>query len=498
MCSCFWRWRRSSEDRWRAALLLAGAAGAFHVLVGGWTAVAIGLAWLLAGKERPAAAVARCRRPSAGFVLVAAGPDAGDRAELGRAEKTIAREAARIYVFERLSHHLVFHRFPAVGTSCGFSCCWSAGLSLAWLLRDGAGAAAVAAGRRGAVVIGLVGVADRPGAGRCGPICRADTATEYRAARRRRCLRYYWFRMSDSLVPVGVALAIVVGLSQLADCRGRLLASWLLMAAILLAAANLADVCYWRSQQRLPAAILQPRPTADSWPRWWRLARRAEATAEVDRRRSGLATGRPSATGSTRTRRPMRDFLTPREQQTFKWYAGRAEVANWKDVPQDARGLVEWKQALDEIYPRDRAHRRHDLAAFSDDELIALARKYGAQYIVIDRTRAQPADRPAASLSAVREDNPSFEVYRVPELRRRVAMNAWEQFDAAGTGRRVWRPRWPAACPAARRSGRWRTAWPMAGITARCPTTPAGQPCCWRCIARRRAGRFPRFCGRRR
>ena len=41
------------RNRWRTALLLAGAAGAFHVLVGGWTAVAIGLAWLFGGRERP-------------------------------------------------------------------------------------------------------------------------------------------------------------------------------------------------------------------------------------------------------------------------------------------------------------------------------------------------------------------------------------------------------------------------------------------------------------
>src|SRR2546423_1926402 len=45
-----------AKNQWRATLLLAGAAGAFHVLVGGWTAVAIGLAWLISGKERPAIA----------------------------------------------------------------------------------------------------------------------------------------------------------------------------------------------------------------------------------------------------------------------------------------------------------------------------------------------------------------------------------------------------------------------------------------------------------
>ena len=37
------------RDRWQRAWLLLGAAAAFHVLVGGWAAVAVGIAWLLLG-----------------------------------------------------------------------------------------------------------------------------------------------------------------------------------------------------------------------------------------------------------------------------------------------------------------------------------------------------------------------------------------------------------------------------------------------------------------
>ena len=36
-------------------------------------------------------------------------------------------------------------------------------------------------------------------------------------------------------------------------------------------------------------------------------------------------------------------FITPDQQQTFKWYAQRAEVVNWKDVPQDAQAMVDWR-----------------------------------------------------------------------------------------------------------------------------------------------------------
>ena len=47
---------------------------------------------------------------------------------------------------------------------------------------------------------------------------------------------------------------------------------------------------------------------------------------------------------------PEAVFLTPRLAQTFRWYAGRAEVANRKDIPQDAAGLVEWWRRVTRIY----------------------------------------------------------------------------------------------------------------------------------------------------
>ena len=45
------------RNRWNRALLLFGAAAAFHVLVGGWAAVAAGMAWLWLIKPRPAGRV---------------------------------------------------------------------------------------------------------------------------------------------------------------------------------------------------------------------------------------------------------------------------------------------------------------------------------------------------------------------------------------------------------------------------------------------------------
>ncbi len=55
------------RNRWNRALLLFGAASAFHVLVGGWMAVAAGIAWLWLKSPRERAGVSpghtsnRCR-----------------------------------------------------------------------------------------------------------------------------------------------------------------------------------------------------------------------------------------------------------------------------------------------------------------------------------------------------------------------------------------------------------------------------------------------------
>lgn len=398
------------RNQWRAALLLAGAAGAFHVLVGGWTAVAIGLAYLALQDDRDWPPLALILPAAAGGLILALPGLIPAIALNWGVEKEFGREAARIYVFDRLAHHLVYHRFAADHIA-RFQLLLVAWIALAWLLRGARNLRRLQYVVAGAVVIGLLGVAIDQIAVITGNLEQVNTAdSELSVAGR---LRYYFFRMSDSLVPVGVALAMVVGLHKLQASR-PVLASWLTAAAILLAAANIADVYYWRQQQRLPGAVLQPRPTADSWPRWWLQKPHPQvpnsATAEAWHRDwraacDWIANNTPADA----------KFLTPREQQTFKWYAGRPEVANWKDIPQDARGLIAWKQTLDELYPRSREHHRHDLAAFSDAELQRLARKHGADYIVIDRTRANRQIRLPKVYPPIREENPSFEVYRVPE-----------------------------------------------------------------------------------
>jgi hypothetical protein len=81
-------------------------------------------------------------------------------------------------------------------------------------------------------------------------------------------------------------------------------------------------------------------------------------------------------------------FLTPRLNLSFKWRAGRPEVVNRKDVPQDARSIIEWHRRIKEIYyatiegeeqPLD------SLGVLGTERVRELAEKYGADFVLMDR-----------------------------------------------------------------------------------------------------------------
>ena len=398
------------RNRWRTALLLAGAAGAFHVLVGGWTVVAIGLAWLAAGSARPKL-VSLLLAALGGLALSLPGLIPAILLNRGVPEEA-SRLAARIYVFDRLAHHLVFHQF-SIACQARYAVLLAAWLPLAWSLRKEAGPWRLQLVAAGALIICLTGVVIDQALVLM-TSARGWSIEEYQQ-HAAPLLRYYWFRMSDSLVPVGAALGAIWWLARLQKVRPAS-GSWFLIGAILAAGVNVADVAYWRAQRPIPGALVQPRPTADSGPQWWLTADAADPARAGGPPIAEWAQDWKAACRWIEASTP-RDakFITPRHQQTFKWYAERAEVANWKDVPQDAVSLLEWRSRLHALYPRERLHHALDLAAHSDKDLLALARQYQADYIVIDRTRSR---RPVALprvYPLLREENPSFDVYRVPE-----------------------------------------------------------------------------------
>ncbi len=95
-------------------------------------------------------------------------------------------------------------------------------------------------------------------------------------------------------------------------------------------------------------------------------------------------------------------FLTLRMNVGFKWYAQRAEYVTWKDCPQDAAGILEWKDRLDLIVEWRTAYADD---GFTQEEFAALAKKTDIEYALAWNTEPwhiEPVYR-----------NRAFSVYRL-------------------------------------------------------------------------------------
>ena len=190
--------------RWNRTWLLFGGAGAFHVLVGGWSVVAAGVAWMLSGPARPSI---RSMGPSLAGGLLLALPGLIPSLSLTRGvDPVIVQEANRIYVFERLAHHLVPSRFAAMDV-IRFLLLTGIWIAISWIRPVDEGQRRLRSFVVGTLLLTLVGVA----------IAWSTAGNPALAAS---LLRFYWFRMSDFAVPAAVALA-GPGLLAWQLCRSR-------------------------------------------------------------------------------------------------------------------------------------------------------------------------------------------------------------------------------------------------------------------------------------
>jgi hypothetical protein len=109
-------------------------------------------------------------------------------------------------------------------------------------------------------------------------------------------------------------------------------------------------------------------------------------------------------------------FLTPRHQQTFKWYAGRAEVVNWKDVPQDAASLHEWDRRFQEIFPKwiGDVPLGQVRVTIQYSRLREYREAYGVRFMIVDR-RVTGQNLPLVQLYPTEsEPNDTYAVYELP------------------------------------------------------------------------------------
>ena len=381
---------RLVHNRWNWALVMFGAASAFHVLVGGWAAVATGVAWLMKPRSADSPPL-RSLWPGilGGLLLALPGLIPSLTLDWSVNPSTLAL-ARQIYVFERLPHHLVLSGMRPEFI-VRLALLWVLWLLLPWAWPGDQTVRRLRAFVTGAVVISLCGAAIHA----LMPVDRALAAG---------LLRYYWFRLTDVALPLGVALegvAIVVGLragSSTSEAGGhptsvsrwRTIAAplgnrraWLALA-IVVAAFHIGDRMIDRIAPQPPRSHQIPDYQA------WRAA--CQWVAD-----SGQVP-------------PGAQFLTPRLAQSFKWYAGHSDVANWKDVPQNAENMIQWRDRIQDIYAtgeRPASRRWHDpLAEQGAECLQRLGAKYAADYVITRHTD------PMLDLPVV-YDNRTYVIYRL-------------------------------------------------------------------------------------
>ncbi len=355
--SLHWRWNRM----W----ILLGAATALHPVVGGWSALVCGGLWFW--DNRGGIALRSVLPGLAGFALLAACGVVPALALTWNEPPEIVAEASRIYVFERLPHHLALLALPAgeVAWRLARHAALLAALwlltSVLWLLTSVAtGGPPVAkfavdlpTARKlvhfawGAALLAAVGFL-------------IELAFWNQPLVAARLLRYYWFRLTDFAAPMAVALCLTT-LIAAGMSRRRPWAVWLLTASLVFTGWHIAAVARQRA--------LNPEPPAD--------AKVRDFAAWVD-----------ACEWVSEHTPPEAVFLTPRLTHSFKWRARRSEVVNRKDVPQDARSIVEWHRRIADIYYTEISGEEHALDSIGilgSERVRELAAKYGADYVLMDR-----------------------------------------------------------------------------------------------------------------
>lgn len=380
-----------AERQWKFAWPYLGAATAFHVLAGGWGFIAATLAWLaMRWTEIDMFRSRRLWRQNstlqlqsqllpfcAGAVIGLFGllpPLLADQA----ADPATSAAAHIIYVNHRISHHLMFGAFPVwhvarfalIVVFCYLLSCWLKSrhysmfrrmlplyfFCVASLLFSFGG-------------LLLSGIAEQ---------------NEHLATWSAGLLRFYWFRLSDFSIPAVTAMSVCLIISRWLSNDRRIFTrvscyafiGCIVSATGLLVFEKFAEPRPRADVQSLPSYDGERQRTMDTYHNWIKACNWIAANTD-----------------------PSANFITPHEQQTFKWYAGRSEVVCWKDIPQDAESIVLWRQRLDILYDVQRNF-PDGLMSYSDEQLNEIATRYGATHLLIPQ-RAVDLDSEATTLKQV-------------------------------------------------------------------------------------------------
>ncbi len=537
----FWGLAYFVEGKFNRAWVLYGLASAFHVLVGGWVVIASLFAWGVEHILRRLFALKLCRVNTVAdrirlcacdFLRILPGLAIGGVTSLlgvipalrldSGVTASILRESRQIYVFKRLSHHLVASSLPwTFLTRFGL-------LVLGFVLVAVLTAILIRRARReelplapfesddtfltsdrfarvnsfvvGALVVASIGLALDYGAKY---LASSGRISDYRDVAG--LLRYYWYRLSDWVVPFGFVMTsarLITSLVYVAfnayhssDERQRLFKHipvlfsvqlflgvgfyWffhfiLYRHSMALANANIVDgsipipkpteavafiaaldafglsilcacaigtLCRKLSLKRDRVVMefnarvgLEGRFTISNallvgiglWLLFAVLAAPGQRLLYyVDLRSSKVVPRseppKESIAGAWRetcrwvAANTPKDavFLVPRGCDSFKWLAGRAEAGSWKEIPQDAKSIVEWNRKMELFYANPGAK-----------EDSPMRWNQALNVVFINKGRAQILEESASAGYdyAILEAAP-YTVFAVPEAARR-----WKEF----------------------------------------------------------------------
>ena len=339
--------------------------------MGGWALVALVIAWAL--RPTSLAGVGTMLLIATGLAAAAAGIVPALSLTAGVDPATRAA-AAKIYVVERLHHHLLLRTFAEAFVArhlLAVLCWWLVSRSLT----PTPARARLTAFTLGALTISLAGVA----ISLCEPLAPAAVLE---------LLRFYWFRLADVVVPLALAGATAGLLEDGAACRHALGTHPTLARA---AAAGL--------------LLLDVAAQSGHWPRPSGTHVTARADGKVD------AHAWADICAWVRANTPADAcFLTPRGSASFTWRTDRREVVSWKNSPQDARSLVEWRRRITDCFsPGGKiSDMERSTAALGPDRIRVVADRYAADHMVVPLDSPRLAEMPGERLHA----NGVYAVYR--------------------------------------------------------------------------------------
>ena len=372
------------QRRWNRVWVLLGAASAFHVLSGGWSVVAAIVAWVLTERNRDDAVSLISPWLFAGGMISLFGLIPAIWLTMGSSSADSV-EAARIYTFFRIKHHLLPADFKLLWWVRHLGLTAATYVILNRVLQKDASADRWNILRGfcyGATLIALAGLI----VGML-PSAMPDLAAKL--------LRYYWFRLTDAVIPLGFSLGFVQLYCRTKHLDGSKRWRWSICCLVMALFFGSIGLRTYRAVPPSTSNVLL------GWDRNASAASQRQAFADWLAVCQWARDSTPSG----------EVFLTPRHQQTFKWYAHRAEVVNWKDVPQDAKSLKEWKRRFDEIYPR---RLRTNRVTIKYDKLREFKREYGTRFMIVDRRITGPQLPLVRVYPVGDESNETFAVYELP------------------------------------------------------------------------------------